>query len=233
MVIVVPTLNERTSLPLLLPRIFAAVPDAEVLIVDDASSDGTGEWVEAEAKKDPRINLLRRAGPRGLGRAYVAGFAWAIGRGPETVAQMDADGSHDPAMLPRMLAALDAAEIAVGTRYVRGGATVNWPWYRQALSRGAGCYVRLLAGLPSSDPTSGFRCFRTTVLAALQPETLRSDGYAFQVEVLHRAWRSGARIVECPIVFTERAHGYSKLSGRTIGEAIWLGLWLGLRRFRR
>jgi dolichol-phosphate mannosyltransferase len=233
LIIVIPTLNERKSLPVLLPRIFAAVPAAEVLVVDDNSPDGTATWVEAEAKREPRLHLLRRIGPRGLGRAYIAGFDWVLARGSDMVAQMDADGSHDPAFLPAMIDALTTSDVVIGTRYAPGGMMVNWPWYRQALSRSAGIYVRVLTNLPSTDPTSGFRCFRANALAALQPATLKSEGYAFQVEVLHRAWRQGVRIAECAITFTEREQGYSKLSGLTIWEAIRLGVRLGRERLWR
>jgi dolichol-phosphate mannosyltransferase len=227
LLVVVPTLNERESLPKLLPRLFQALPTTEVLIVDDASPDGTGTWVEAERKNNTKLHLLRRTGPKGLGRAYVEGFTWALAKGYDQIAQMDADGSHDPSSLPALVAGLEKADVVVGSRYSPGGALVNWPWYRQTLSRGAGIYVRLVTGMPAADPTSGFRCFSAAALSQLNPITLRSEGYAFQVEVIHRAYAQRLRVIELPIVFSEREHGRSKLSSLTIGEAIWVALRLG------
>jgi glycosyltransferase involved in cell wall biosynthesis len=217
--VVVPTLNEAANLPELTRRVFAAVPGAHLLIVDDRSPDGTGQLAEALAADDPRLRVLHRDGPRGLGRAYLAGFGWALDRGYGVVVEMDADLSHDPAALPGLIGALSAADLAVGARYGPGGGGVaDWPLHRRLLSRGANALARHLAGVPLSDATSGFRAYRREALLALDLPEVRSNGYAFQVELAARAARAGLRLVEVPICFVDRARGDSKLRGADVIE---------------
>ena len=232
----IPTYNERLTLPDTLARLRAAVPEADVLIVDDGSPDGTGEWAATAAAADPQVNLLQRTSKAGLGAAYVAGFRWALDRGYEAVVEMDADGSHQPEELPRLLAALhgpDAADLALGTRYVPGGHVRNWPRRRLLLSRAGNSYVRLALGLPLHDATGGYRAYRAEVLTALALGGVVSQGYCFQVDLAWRAWRSGFRLAEVPITFVERELGESKMSQAIVVEALWRVTWWALRSGRR
>ncbi|WP_454085739.1 polyprenol monophosphomannose synthase [Georgenia sp. Marseille-Q6866] len=221
--VIIPTYNERESLPAALERTRQAVPDADILVADDNSPDGTGAVADAAAARDDGVHVLHRPGKQGLGRAYVAGFQWALERGYELVVEMDADGSHRPEQLPDLLARAqrpDAPELVIGSRWVPGGEVVNWPRHRELLSRGANTYVRLALGLPVRDATAGFRVFRADVLAALPLGEIESQGYCFQVDMTWRVHRAGGRVAEVPISFVERAEGVSKMSRSIITEAL-------------
>jgi dolichol-phosphate mannosyltransferase len=223
-VIVIPTYNEASNLVELIARIDAALPDSLVLIVDDDSPDGTAARAEsAEVMSGRRVQLrvLRRTGPRGLGRAYREGFVWALNAGARFVLQMDADLSHDPADLPRLLQATRAgAGLSVGSRYCPGGALRDWPIHRRLLSRIAGRYVQAIAGVRIADPTAGFRCWNVDALRRVDLASIRSEGYSFQVEMTYRAERTGTSIVEVPITFVDRTRGNSKISRKVIWESI-------------
>jgi dolichol-phosphate mannosyltransferase len=218
----VPTYNERANLPLIVPAILAQDPRLEVLVIDDGSPDGTGELADELAAADPRVHVLHRSAKEGLGRAYLAGFEWALERGYEFIFEMDADFSHDPAFLPRFIEAIQAADIVIGSRYKQGVNVINWPISRLLLSLGANQYARFVTGLPITDSTGGFKCFRRKVLEAIDFSRVRSNGYAFQIEMSYRAWRKGFTLVEIPIVFTDRVEGHSKMSRRIVREAIWM-----------
>jgi dolichol-phosphate mannosyltransferase len=220
--VVTPTYNEKDSLPVTYARLRASVPDADFLVVDDASPDGTGEIADGWAKTDDAVHVLHRTGKLGLGTAYIAGFRWALERDYDIVVEMDADGSHRPEDLPRLLAALDYPSVGgvVGSRWVPGGRVVNWPLRREVLSRGANTYTRLAMGIPVHDATGGYRAYRAGTLSGLELETVSSQGYCFQVDMTWRILRSGGRIVEVPITFVEREAGTSKMSGNIVGEAL-------------
>lgn len=222
-VVVVPTYNERESLPKTVRRLRAAVPEAHVLVVDDGSPDGTGEIAEELARELGRLDVLHRAAKSGLGSAYVAGFGWALERGFAVVVEMDADGSHRPEELPRILGALAdrGGDLAIGSRWVRGGAVENWPRHREVLSRGANTYTRLAMGMTVRDATAGFRAYRADILGKLNLDTVASQGYCFQVDLTWRTVRAGGVVVEVPITFVERAEGHSKMSRSIILEALW------------
>ncbi len=230
-VVVVPTYDEAGNVVELLERLRAAVPDADILIVDDASPDGTGAMAEAVGRDLGQVAVLHRSAKEGLGPAYKAGFARALGAGYEVVVQMDADLSHDPGALPSLLAPLDAgaAEIVIGSRYVPGGAIPAWPWHRRALSRYANRYATTVLGIDARDITSGYRAYLAPALAALDVPSVRADGYGFMIELAHRAARSGVRVAEVPITFADRVRGQSKMSARIIGEALLLVSWWGAR----
>lgn len=234
--VVVPTYNERANLASLVTVLLALDAPLEVLVVDDDSPDGTGVIADDLAAADPRVHVLHRRGRRGLGTAYVEGFAWALERGHGRVVQMDADFSHDPADVPRLidLSREGGGCIVVGSRYVGGIRVMNWSIGRLALSVAAGAYVRLVTGMGLSDPTSGFRCFPADLLRRLDPSEVASNGYSFQIETTHRAWRRGLPIRELPIVFTERREGASKMSWGIALEAAGMAwrLWWqnGMRR---
>jgi dolichol-phosphate mannosyltransferase len=217
-VVVIPTYNEIQSLPRTLEKVFTAHPFVEVLVVDDGSPDGTGDWVRQHPEFGRRVHLLARRGKLGLGSAYREGFAWSFERGYDACLEMDADLSHDPADIPRLLEALDAgADAAIGSRYLGGVRVMNWPEGRLFLSTGASKFVRLVTGMPLTDATSGFKALRVAVLRQLDWSRFRTEGYGFQVELHHTLWQAGARLVEVPIVFTERRDGQTKM---TIGIAI-------------
>ena len=218
----VPTYNERANLPLIVPAILAQDPRLEVLVIDDGSPDGTGDLADELAAADPRVHVLHRSAKQGLGRAYLAGFEWALERGYEFIFEMDADFSHDPAFLPRFIEAIRSADIVIGSRYKQGVNVINWPISRLLLSLGANQYARVVTGLPITDSTGGFKCFRRKVLEAIDFGRVRSNGYAFQIEMSYRAWRKGFTLVEIPIVFTDRVEGHSKMSRRIVREAIWM-----------
>ena len=234
--VVIPTFNEAANIERVIAAAGAAlatVRDVEphVLVVDDSSPDGTGEIVERLSAVDPSVCLLRRAQRSGLGPAYLAGFAHALAHDAELVLEMDADFSHDPADIPRLIAASDAgADLALGSRYVAGGAVAQWGPLRRFISRGACLYARVVRGLAVRDLTGGFKCFRRTVLESIDLDTVRSHGYVFQVELTLRTIRRGFRVVEVPITFRDREHGKSKMSTRIALEAAWL---LPLLRVRR
>jgi dolichol-phosphate mannosyltransferase len=223
--VIIPTYNESTNLPLIVPQILKQDERIEILVVDDNSPDGTGDLADRLAEADPRIHVMHRSAKQGLGRAYIAGFGWALEQGYDFIFEMDADFSHDPAYLPRFLAAVGDADLVIGSRYKTGVNVINWPVSRLLLSLGANLYARLVTGLPLTDSTGGFKCFRRRVLEALSLERVHSNGYAFQIEMSFRAWKKGFRLLEIPIIFTDRIEGHSKMSRRIVREAIWM-VWL-------
>jgi dolichol-phosphate mannosyltransferase len=232
--VVVPTYHERDNLPPFTQRLWAAVPDARLLIVDDACGDGTPDWVRDQPQYGKQLFILERAGKLGLGSAYLAGFAWVIERHRTepcgAVVQMDADLSHKPESVPELVAALDrGADLVLATRYREGVRVTNWPLRRLLLSMGGGLYVRTLTRMPFSDPTGGFKAFRPEKLATLDLSQVRCDGYAFQIEVTYMAWRLGWKIDEVSIIFEDRFAGKSKMSWRIVREAVWRVPWLTLR----
>jgi dolichol-phosphate mannosyltransferase len=232
--VVVPTYHERDNLPEFTRRLWAALPDARLLLVDDASGDGTPEWVRAHPNYGRQLFILARAGKLGLGTAYLDGFAWVVERHRtepcSAVVQMDADLSHKPEAVPDLLAALDkGADLVLATRYREGVRVTNWPLRRLLLSLGGGMYVRLMTRMPITDPTGGFKAFRPDKLATLDLSQVKCDGYAFQIEVTYMAWRLGWKIDEVSIVFEDRFAGKSKMSARIVREAIWRVPWLALR----
>ena len=227
--VVVPTYNERTNIPLLVPAILIQDPRLEVLVVDDNSPDGTGQLADDLATNDARVHVLHRLAKQGLGKAYIAGFTWALERGYDYVFEMDADFSHDPRFLPEFLRAIETADLVVGSRYKSGVNVINWPMSRLLLSIGANQYARVVTGLPIADSTGGFKCFRRQVLEVIELDRVRSNGYAFQIEMTFRAWKQGFRIAEIPIVFTDRVEGQSKMNRKIVREAIWMVWWLRLR----
>jgi len=221
--VIVPTYNEKDNVTRIVPQILAQDPRFEVLVVDDNSPDGTGQLADGLAAADPRVHVLHRAGKQGLGKAYLAGFAWALERDYEFIFEMDADFSHDPAHLPEFLAAVRDADLVLGSRYRDGKVTVvNWPMTRLILSYSANIYARAVTGLRLGDATGGFKCFRRHVLLAIPLQEVRSNGYAFQIEMSFRAWKQDFRIAEIPIVFHDRTEGESKMSKRIVREAIWM-----------
>ena len=218
--ICLPTYNEIENLRPMVEAVRAAVPAAELLVIDDNSPDGTGALADELAAADGQVHVLHRAGKEGLGRAYLAGFAWALSRGYGLVMEMDCDFSHDPRYLPDMLAAAGQADLVLGSRYVAGGGTVNWGLGRKLISRGGSLYARTILGLPVRDLTGGFKCFRREVLEAIDLPSVECTGYAFQIELTYRACRKGFRVREIPIVFADRRVGHSKMSRRIVLEAI-------------
>jgi dolichol-phosphate mannosyltransferase len=234
--VVIPTYDERDNLPVVLERLRAAVPAADVLVVDDASPDGTGALADELSAADPQVHVLHRPAKQGLGPAYLAGFGWGLARDYDAFVEMDADGSHAPEQLPDLLAALPDADVVLGSRWVAGGAVVDWPRRREALSRGGNAYARTLLGLPVRDATGGFRVYRRTVLETVSLADVASAGYCFQVDLLLRAWRAGFRVVEVPIRFVERVAGVSKMDRHVVGEALWrITMWglISRRKARR
>ena len=235
--IIVPTYNERENLPRIAAKLLSLPVAVDLLVVDDNSPDGTGTLADELAAKHPQIHALHRAGKEGLGRAYIAGFKWALDHGYEFIFEMDCDFSHNPDDIPAFLEAAKDADLVLGSRYVGGIRVINWPLGRLMLSRFAGKYVALVTGMPFSDPTGGYKCFRRRALQGLDLDKIQCFGYGFQIELTNKLWRQGFKIVEVPIVFTERTHGQSKMAGGIINEAFWLvwRLWLqnGLRRSPR
>ena len=219
--VVIPTYDERDNLESIIRRLRAAVPTVEVLVVDDASPDGTGRLADSLAAEDTQLHVLHRPAKQGLGPAYLAGFGWGLERGYRAFVEMDADGSHAPEQLPQLLDALRDADVVLGSRWVAGGAVVDWPKRRELLSRGGNAYARLLLRLPVRDATGGFRVYRREVLEAVDLGDVASAGYCFQVDVLWRAWRAGFRVVEVPITFVERVAGVSKMNRDVVAEALW------------
>jgi dolichol-phosphate mannosyltransferase len=227
--VVVPTYNERVNLPLIVPLILQQDSRIEVLVVDDNSPDGTGQLADEMAAANRRIHVLHRPGKAGLGKAYLAGFRWGLQCGYDFIFEMDADFSHDPKFLPEFLQAIETADLVIGSRYRAGVNVINWPISRLLLSLGANEYARRVTGLPLTDSTGGFKCFRRRVLEAIDFEKVRSNGYSFQIEMSFRAWKQGFRLVEIPIVFTDRVEGQSKMDKRIVREAIWMVWWLRLK----
>ena len=227
--VVIPTYNERDNLGPIVARLHAALPAVHVLVVDDGSPDGTGALADELAAADEKIHVLHRTEKAGLGAAYIAGFRWGLDREYDVLVQMDADGSHAPEDLPRLLDALDDADLVIGSRYVPGGRVVNWPRSREVLSRGGNIYSKLALGVRINDITAGFRAYRRRVLQTLALDDVASHGYCFQVDLTWRTVRAGFTIVEVPITFTEREIGQSKMSGSIVREALLRVTAWGLR----
>jgi len=230
--VVIPTYNEVENVPSLVPQVLAQDPRLEVLVVDDGSPDGTGRLAEALAAKQPRVHVLHREGKLGLGTAYLTGFRWALERGYDYVFEMDADHSHDPGHLKDFLKAVEQADLVLGSRYLEGKVTVvNWSMGRLLLSYCANIYARWITGLHIWDLTGGFKCFRRHVLEAIDLSRVRSNGYAFQIEMSVRAWRKGFKLKEIPIVFVDRTEGQSKMNRAIVREAVWIVPRLRLMRW--
>lgn len=232
--VIVPTYNERDNLPALVQRVMSLPVQADLLIVDDNSPDGTGKLADEVAAQQPRLKVLHRQEKNGLGRAYCDGFKWALEREYEFIMEMDGDFSHNPDDIPRFLEAAKNADLVLGSRYRDGIRVINWPLRRLMLSMTAAKYVQVITGMPITDPTGGFKCFRRKALQSLDLDAVRSNGYSFQIELTHKIWRKGMRIAEVPIVFTDRFQGSSKMSSKIVREALWMvwRLWFqnGLRR---
>jgi glycosyltransferase involved in cell wall biosynthesis len=230
--VAIPTYNEAANLAGIVERVRAANPDVDVLVIDDGSPDGTGAIATRLAATDDAVHVLHRTTKEGLGAAYIAGFGWAREHGYSVVVEMDADGSHQPEELPRLLAALRNADVVLGSRWVPGGEVRNWPLSRRLLSQGGNRYTRIALGLPLQDATGGYRAYRLTVLDALPLDDVASQGYCFQVDLAWQAWRAGFRIVEVPITFVERVRGESKMSRSIVVEALWRVTWWAVRSHR-
>lgn len=231
-VMVLPTYDEADNLTWIVGRILAATT-ADVLVVDDASPDGTGQIADGLAAADPRVHVLHRQGKEGLGRAYLAGFDWALQRGYDVIGEIDADGSHQPEQLPALFAALDHADLVIGSRWVPGGSVVNWSRGRELLSRGGNLYVRLLLGMRVRDATAGLRLFRRTTLERIDLDSVHSTGYVFQTDLAYRTVTAGLRVVEVPIEFVERVRGESKMTPDVATESLRLITRWGLAERRR
>jgi dolichol-phosphate mannosyltransferase len=231
-IMVIPTYDEAANLAWITGRLRRAQPDVEILIVDDNSPDGTGDLAEDLAAADAHVHVIHRTEKAGLGAAYLHGFGWALDQGYDVIGEMDADGSHQPEELGRLLEALESADLVIGSRWVPGGSVVNWPLSRQALSRGGNLYVRMLLGIKIKDATAGFRLFRRTALEKIDLGSVESAGYVFQTDLATRTVRAGLRVVEVPIEFVERVRGDSKMSGAVAGESLKLVTRWGLRERR-
>jgi dolichol-phosphate mannosyltransferase len=236
-IIIIPTYNERENLPVLVDCVLALRLPLHLLVVDDNSPDGTGQVADKLAARHSNVHVLHRAEKDGLGRAYCAGFDWALKRSYEFIFEMDGDFSHNPADIPRFLEAIRDADLVLGSRYCQGIRVINWPLSRLVLSLVAAKYVQWITGMPFSDPTGGYKCFRRETLKAIHLDQIRSNGYSFQIELTHKVWRQGLRVAEVPIIFTDRYQGASKMSGHIVREALLMvwRLWLqnGLRRSPR
>ena len=219
--VVIPTYNEADNVKIIVDRVRRAVPQVDILIADDNSPDGTGRIADELTAGDERVHVLHRPGKQGLGAAYVAGFGWAREHGYEAVVEMDADGSHAPEELPRLLDALSEADAVLGSRYVPGGTVVNWPTSRMLISRSGNLYVRMALGMPFRDATGGYRAYRMPVLDKMEIDSVSSQGYCFQVDLAWRAYRQGFRVTEVPITFADRERGASKMSQSIVREAFW------------
>jgi len=235
--IIVPTYNERENLPRMVQKLLSLPAGVDVLVVDDNSPDGTGKLADELAAKHPQVNVLHRTEKNGLGRAYIAGFRWALERKYEFIFEMDCDFSHDPDEIPAFLKAAENADLVLGSRYVGGIRVINWPLKRLLLSRFAGKYVAAVTGMPITDPTGGYKCFRRRALQALNLDKIECYGYGFQIELTNKLWREGYTVVETPITFLDRTQGISKMTGGIANEAFWLvwRLWMqnGFRRSPR
>ncbi|MCY7395021.1 MAG: polyprenol monophosphomannose synthase [Nocardioides sp.] len=233
-VIVVPTYDEAENIVWIVQRLRAAQPDVDVLVVDDNSPDGTGDIADRLAEADPAVSVLHRAGKTGLGAAYLHGFGDALAAGYDVIGEMDADGSHQPEQLGRLLDALADSDLVIGSRWIPGGSVVNWPLSRRALSRGGNLYVRLLLGIAVNDATAGFRLFRSTALEKLDLDSVRSTGYVFQTDMVTRCLHAGLRVREVPIEFVERVRGESKMSPSVAAESLWrITVWGVRERWAR
>ncbi|MFN0158901.1 MAG: polyprenol monophosphomannose synthase [Bacteroidota bacterium] len=224
--IVIPTYNEADNIPKLIPAVLSKAPNVDVLIVDDNSPDGTAALVRNMMEGESRVHLIEREGKMGLGTAYVAGFKYALKNGYDCVCEMDADFSHSPTEIPNFLAKIEHADLVLGSRYIGGVRILNWPIQRLMLSYSANAYTRFITGLPLTDATGGFKCFRRIVLEAIDLDKIQSNGYAFQIEMSYKAWRKGFRLKEIPIVFHERRSGVSKMSRKIVYEAFFMLLKL-------
>ncbi|MBO7207918.1 MAG: polyprenol monophosphomannose synthase [Kiritimatiellae bacterium] len=222
--VVIPTYDERDNVAAMAEALFAVDPSLEILFVDDNSPDGTGDVIEGLIKNDSRIHCLHREKKEGLAKAYLAGFKRAIELGADRIVQMDCDFSHDPKDVPRLVA--EDADLVIGSRYVKGGATPGWPFKRRLISRMGGIFIRTVTGMPLKDPTGGFKCWKVSALKAMEYDTIESAGYSFQLEMNHRAWKTGLKIREIPIIFTDRVKGYSKISAGIAVESIKISLRL-------
>lgn len=218
--VLIPTYNERDNLPRIVERVRSSVPDADVVVLDDNSPDGTGEVADALAADDPQVHVIHRRGKEGLGAAYLAGFRWALDEAYDAVVEMDADGSHRPEDLPSMLEAAREADLVIGSRYVRGGTVVNWPLSRKAISMGGNLYIRAILGMPVNDATAGYRVYRADTLRRIGLDQVESAGYVFQTDLTVRTVRGGMRVVEVPITFVEREIGESKMDGDVVRESM-------------
>ncbi len=227
--IIIPTYDEKHNVAPITEAVHRSLPDADLLFVDDNSPDGTGQLLDGIVQTHPYVHVLHRKAKEGLGRAYIAGFRWALERDYAFIFEMDADFSHNPAELPRFLEAAKEADLVLGSRYCQGIRVTNWPLSRLLLSKGAATYVRWITGMPITDPTGGFKCFHREVLATLALDKIISNGYSFQVEMTHAAWMQGFHIAEVPITFEDRYMGYSKMSGQIFKEALWIVWKLALR----
>jgi len=225
--IIIPTYNEQENVRAIAAAVFQACSGAEILFVDDNSPDGTGKIAEEMALADQRIHVLHQRDKRGLGRAYIVGFKWALERDYTRIFEMDADFSHNPADIPKFLSAAENTDLVLGSRYLHGIRIINWPLSRLIMSQGAGTYVRVVTGMPFSDPTGGYKCFRREVLEAIDLDRVKSNGYSFQIEMTYMAWKLGFRIAEVPIIFEDRRSGHSKMNSNIIREA--LGMVMKLR----
>jgi dolichol-phosphate mannosyltransferase len=232
--VIIPTYNEIENVREMALAVHQHAPWADLLFVDDNSPDGTGRLLDRMAEADRRVHVLHREQKQGLGRAYIAGFKWALARKYEFIGEMDCDFSHNPADLPKFRDAAQRADLVLGTRYKGGIRVINWPLSRLILSKGAAVYVKIISGMPFTDPTGGFKCFRRAVLESIDLDRITSNGYSFQIEMTHHAWLRGFRIAEVPITFEERRSGASKMSGAIVQEALWM-VWKLLLRggFRR
>jgi dolichol-phosphate mannosyltransferase len=232
--VIIPTYNERDNLPQVVDRLMSLPVAVDMLVVDDNSPDGTGQLADQMAEANKRLHVLHREYKEGLGRAYCAGFEWALANNFEFVFEMDGDLSHNPADIPSFLEAAQNADLVLGSRYSNGIRVINWPLNRLMLSLMAAKYVRVITGMPFTDPTGGFKCFRRKTLQSLDLENVRSNGYSFQIEMTHKIWRQGLRVVEVPIIFTDRFQGRSKMSSKIVEEALLMvwRLWAqnGFRR---
>lgn len=227
--VIIPTYQERDNIEAIIARTRGACPGADILVADDGSPDGTGEIADKLAADDGAVHVLHRTAKEGLGAAYVAGFRWGLERGYDVFVEMDADGSHQPEQLPALLDALTTADVALGSRWVPGGAVLNWPRSRKVISLGGNVYTRLALGIPLRDATGGFRAYRRQVLESIDLDGVRSQGYCFQVDMVWRALQRGFRVVEVPITFVEREHGVSKMSRAIVLEAFWRVTVWGVR----
>jgi len=220
--IVIPTYNERSNVTRLATQLLEQYPQVELLFIDDNSPDGTGQLLDELAQREARIHVLHRPGKQGLGTAYILGFKWALQRDYAYIFEMDADFSHDPKYIATFLNAVQDADLVLGSRYTQGVSVINWPLSRLLLSKFATLYVRLVTGMPASDATGGFKCFRREVLATLDLDSIRSNGYSFQIELTYYAWMAGFRIREIPIIFYDRVDGISKMNRKIVREAVWV-----------
>jgi dolichol-phosphate mannosyltransferase len=232
--VIIPTYDEKENVRPISEKVLSVVPHADILFIDDNSPDGTGKILDDMSAANPRIQVMHKEGKEGLGRAYIAGFKWALERHYDFIFEMDADFSHDPNELPNFLKAAESADLILGSRYMNGIRITNWPLSRLILSKSAATYVRLITGMPITDPTGGFKCFRRNVLEKIDLDAVQSNGYSFQIEMTHNAWMQGFIIKEIPITFEDRRSGYSKMSSKIVRESLWmvwkLAICAGFRR---